>query len=118
MAHDYIFTDSKNEKAFADKLDTSKEVVVYAKLPNSFFIPTPVGRYNTDWAIAFKEGSVKHIYFIAETKGSMSSMELRKVEEIKIECAKKFFSKISTNSVKYHEVDSYDTLMDIVRGGG
>lgn len=114
--YDYIFTDSKNEKAFADKLDTSKEVVVYAKLPNSFFIPTPVGHYNPDWAIAFKEGSVKHIYFIAETKGSMSSMELRKVEEIKIECAKKFFSKISTNNVKYHEVDSYDTLMDIVRG--
>ncbi len=114
--YDYIFTDSKNEKIFADKLDTSKEVVVYAKLPNSFFIPTPVGHYNPDWAIAFKEGTVKHIYFIAETKGSMSSMELRKIEEIKIECAKKFFSKISTDNVKYHEVDNYDTLMDIVRG--
>lgn len=71
-----MFTDSKNERTFVAELDTSAEVVVYAKLPKGFFIPTPVGNYNPDWAIAFHEGTVKHIYFIAETKGSMSSMEL------------------------------------------
>src|SRR5699024_8996577 len=74
--YDYVFTDSKNEKTFVDELDTSNEVVVYAKLPGGFFIPTPVGNYNPDWAIAFHEGKVKHIYFIAETKGSMSSLDL------------------------------------------
>jgi type III restriction enzyme len=75
-----VFTDSTIERGFVNELDTSEEVVVYAKLPNGFSIPTPVGDYNPDWAISFKEGTVKHINFIAETKGSMSSMDLRKIE--------------------------------------
>ena len=97
------------------ELDTSVEVVVYAKLPRSFTIPTPVGNYNPDWAIAFQEGTVKHVYFIAETKGSMSSMELRKIEECKIDCARKFFKKITSDQVKYDVVDSYGKLMQLVK---
>jgi type III restriction enzyme len=112
--YDYVATDSKVEKEFARELDTAAEVVVYAKLPKSFFIPTPVGHYNPDWAIAFEEGKVKHIYFVAETKGSMSTMELRKIEEIKIECAKKFFDKITTSRVTYDVVDSFESLMQKV----
>lgn len=112
--YDYVFTDSKNEQTFVQELDTSTEVVVYAKLPKSFFIPTPVGNYNPDWAIAFQEGKVKHVYFIAETKGSMSSMELRKIEECKIDCARKFFTKITSEQVKYDVVDSYGKLMELV----
>ena len=113
--YDYVFTDSKIEKNFVAELDKSVEVVVYAKLPRSFFIPTPVGNYNPDWAIAFKEGSVKHVYFVAETKGSMSSMELRKIEQSKIECARKFFSGITSQQVKYDVVDSYGKLMELVK---
>ena len=113
--YDYVFTDSKVEKEFATKLDTATEVVVYAKLPNSFFIPTPVGNYNPDWAIVFEEGSVKHVYFIAETKGSMSSMNLKKIEEVKIECARKFFFEISSNQVKYEYVKSYEYLLGLVK---
>lgn len=113
--YDYVFTDSKVEREFVKALDTSEEVVVYAKLPRGFFIPTPVGEYNPDWAISFKEGTVKHIYFIAETKGSMSSMELRAIEKSKIECARKFFSKITSDQVKYDVVDSYGKLMDLVK---
>lgn len=112
--YDYVFTDSQNERDFVTELDTSKEVVVYAKLPRGFFIPTPVGNYNPDWAIAFKEGMVKHIYFVAETKGSMSTMELRKIEECKISCARKFFAGITTEQVKYDVVSDYGKLMDIV----
>jgi type III restriction enzyme len=113
--YDYVFTDSKSESNFVKELDTSSEVVVYAKLPRGFFIPTPVGNYNPDWAIAFKEGSVKHVYFIAETKGSMSSMELREIEKSKIECARKFFTKITSDHVKYDVVDSYGKLMELVK---
>ena len=112
--YDYVFTDSQNERNFVRELDASTEVVVYAKLPKGFFIPTPVGNYNPDWAIAFQEGKVKHVYFVAETKGSMSSMDLRKIEESKIECARKFFTKITSDQVKYDVVDSYGTLMDLV----
>jgi len=113
--YDYVFTDSKNERTFVTALDKSAEVVVYAKLPRGFFIPTPVGNYNPDWAIAFKDGLVKHIYFVAETKGSMSSMELRKIEECKIDCARKFFTGITTYQVKYDVVSDYATLMNIVK---
>jgi type III restriction enzyme len=120
--YDYVITDSKVEREFVKELDTSSEVVVYAKLPRGFLIPTPVGDYNPDWAISFKEGSVKHIYFVAETKGSMSSMELRAIEQTKIECARKFFAevnrKIDPEHVKYDVVTSYGKLMEIVGMGG
>lgn len=116
--YDYVITDSKNERTFVRELDTSAEVVVYAKLPRGFLIPTPVGDYNPDWAISFTEGKVKYIYFVAETKGSMSSMELREIEKKKIECARKFFDKINVkiekDKVKYDVVDSYGKLMDVV----
>jgi type III restriction enzyme len=112
--YDYVFWDSANEKDFVEQLDKSAEVVVYSKLPKGFYIPTPVGHYNPDWAIAFKEGVVQHVYFIAETKGAMSTMELREIEECKIKCARRFFKGITSDQVKYDVVDSYGKLMDIV----
>lgn len=112
--YDHIVYDSKNEKDFATRLDKCNEVAVYVKLPSGFYINTPVGKYNPDWAIAFHEGKVKHIYFVAETKGDLSSMQLRKVEELKIHCAREHFKKISSDSVKYQVVDSYDALFNEV----
>lgn len=115
---DYVFTDGSAdksiEKKFAEDLDSSEEVCVYAKLPKTFRIPTPVGNYSPDWAIAFYEGKVKHIFFIAETKGTMKSLELRPIEQAKISCAKKLFNEISTSKVKYHDVDSYQSLLNIM----
>lgn len=115
---DYVFTDGTAEKSierkFAEDLDVAKEVCVYAKLPRTFQIPTPVGNYSPDWAIAFYEGTVKHIFFVAETKGSMSSLELRPIEKAKIDCAKKLFNGISTSKVRYHEVDSYQKLLEVM----
>lgn len=120
--YDYAITDSKTERQFVTELDTSEEVVVYAKLPNGFLIPTPIGDYNPDWAISFKQGSVKHIYFVAETKGSMSSMQLREVEKSKIKCAKKYFEeinkRIAEDNVKYDVVTDYGKLMDVVGVAG
>lgn len=91
------------------------QLAVYAKLPKGFHIPTPVGNYSPDWAIAFEKDKVKHIYFIAETKGSMSSMELREIEKNKIACAEKLFEQLSNSGVKYGKIDSYDTLMSLVK---
>ena len=118
--YEHIATDSTIERNFAEELDASNEVVVYAKLPRGFYIPTPLGEegYNPDWAISFKSGTVKHIYFVAETKGSMSTMQLRKIEEKKIDCAKKFFDslnlKIGSEKIKYDVVTSFSKLMEIV----
>ena len=115
--YDHIVYDSSNERDFATDLDTNKDVAVYVKLPDGFYISTPVGHYNPDWAIAFYEGSVKHIYFVAETKGSMSSLQLRRIEQTKIDCAKAHFKAISTISEKnvvYDVVDSYHVLLNKV----
>jgi type III restriction enzyme len=112
---DYVFTDSKVERNFVEELDASAEVVVYAKLPRGFYIPTPVGDYNPDWAIAFENDKVKHVYFVAETKGSLSSLELRDIEKRKMDCARKFFAKITTGQVKYDMVTSYGHLMSVVQ---
>lgn len=112
--YDHIVYDSTNERDFAEQLDTNTDVAVYVKLPDGFYISTPVGRYNPDWAIAFYEGKVKHIYFVAETKGSMSSMQLRLVEESKIHCAREHFKAISSENVVYDVVDSYQALLDKV----
>ena len=115
---DYAMIDSDIERQFVSELDTSNDVVVYAKLPRGFLIPTPVGDYNPDWAIAFVEGQYKHIYFVAETKGTLSSMKLRPAEKTKIDCARKFFKAIdkdeSPNNVRYEMVDSYSALVDLI----
>ena len=117
---DYVFTDGyardgqSVERKFAQDMDLAEEVCVYAKLPKGFAIPTPVGNYSPDWAIAFNKGAVKHIFFIAETKGSMDSMNLKPIEQAKISCAKKLFNKLSTEDVVYHEVKDYQTLLSII----
>lgn len=114
---DYVFPDSDGEAAFAQALETADEVEVYAKLPRTFAIPTPVGNYAPDWAIAFKQGAVQHVYFVAETKGTLDTLELRGVEEAKIACAKKLFNEANTSDVRYHEVTSYGDLLALVNGG-
>lgn len=115
---DYVFTDGiaeeSVERRFVKDLDTADEVCVYAKLPKGFHIPTPVGNYSPDWAIAFYEGKVKHIFFVAETKGTMDSLQLKPIEQAKISCAKKLFNEMSTSKVKYHDVDSYQNLLNLM----
>ena len=118
---DYVTTDSKVEETFAKELDAAKEVLVYAKLPDNFKIPTPFGSYNPDWAIAFDTALVKEIYFIAETKGSILSEDLKLKERNKIESAKRFFETLNAQSlgndkVQYKVVSNIDELMRIVLG--
>ncbi len=115
---DYVFTDGTAddsiERVFAKDLDEADEVCVYAKLPKGFHIPTPVGNYSPDWAIAFNEGTVKHIFFVAETKGTMDSLNLRPIEQAKISCAEKLFNELSTESVRYKAVDNYQHLLQVM----
>ena len=113
--YDYLTSDSKIESDFAKALENSTEVVVYAKLPKSFYISTPVANYSPDWAIVFDKDKVRHIYFVTETKGSDSDMDLREIEKLKIHCATEHFKEISGHEVKFKKVSSYEKLMDIVQ---
>ena len=113
--YDYLTSDSKIESDFAKALENSTEVVVYAKLPKSFYISTPVANYSPDWAIVFDKEKVRHIYFVAESKGSDSDMDLREIEKLKIHCATEHFKEISGNEVKFEKVSSYDKLLEIVQ---
>lgn len=116
--YDLVIIDSKGtEMQFAQQLENNTDVEVYTKLPRGFYINTPLGQYNPDWAIVFKEGSVKHVYFVAETKGSMRDVDLRETEKSKIECARRHFASLSLSNVKYDVVHSYQDLYNIVRGG-
>lgn len=113
--YDFLATDSKIESDFAKALENSTEVVVYAKLPKTFKVSTPVANYNPDWAIVFDKDKVRHIYFVAETKGSDSDMDLREIEKLKLHCATKHFEEISGAEVKFEKVSSYEKLMNIVQ---
>ncbi|PGH37360.1 MAG: restriction endonuclease subunit R, partial [Candidatus Nephrothrix sp. EaCA] len=113
--YDYAITDSDVEQIFVKELDVCAEVVVYAKLPRGFHIPTPVGNYTPDWAISFKEGMVKHVYFVAETKGDVSSMVLNKIEETKTKCARRFFEGFDSANVEYGVVSNFGELMGLVK---
>ena len=114
--YDYVIYDSSNERKFADALERhTKDVEVYVKLPKGFYISTPVGKYSPDWAIAFYDDKVKHIYFVAETKGDMSSLQMRNIETAKEHCAREHFRAISGENVKYGVVDSYEKLLEVVQ---
>ncbi|MDE5877712.1 MAG: restriction endonuclease subunit R [Muribaculaceae bacterium] len=112
----YVAYDSDREKKFAQRLEGATEVLIFAKLPRKLKIPTPVGYYAPDWAIVFEEGTVRHVFFVAETKGSLDKMELRGVELAKTECAKRLFNSISTNTTRYGVVDKFENLHDIING--
>ena len=113
--YDFIETDSKEEKKFVHAMDKTVEIIVYAKLPRSFSIPTPVGNFSPDWAIVFDKDKVRHIYFVVETKGTMSGLELREIEKLKIHCASEHYKAISGHEVIFGQAKNYDTLMEIVR---
>ena len=109
--YDRVPCDSKTEQTFAESLDSAEDVSLFVKLPGGYKIDTPVGSYNPDWAIAFAQGSVKHVYLIAETKGSTSQLQLKPIELIKAACARKHFATVSGGSVSYEVVDDYAALM-------
>ena len=112
--YDYLVFDSTIEKKFAEELESDREVIIYVKLPSGFYIPTPVGKYNPDWAIVFRKDDVKNIYFIAETKGSRDSIQLRDIEKSKIHCAREHFKSISNDSIRYDVVSSYNELLKMI----
>ena len=110
---DWVFTDGyakdgkSVERKFAEALESADEVAVYAKLPKGFAIPTPVGNYSPDWAIAFKKGKTCHIFFIAETKGSLDTMQLRPIEQAKISWQNDTFNRARRNcrmKIKYPSI--------------
>ena len=115
-----VFTNDKavfrqSEATFAKQLEDAAEVVIYAKLPKSFYITTPVANFTPDWAIVFDKEKVRHIYFVAETKGSDSDLELREIEKLKIHCATQHFKEISAQEVKFAKINSYDKLLEIIQ---
>lgn len=116
---DYVFVDgnAKNgnsiEMNFAKQLEAQKDVKVYAKLPSKFYIPTPMGKYTPDWAIVFENDKSREIYFIAETKGSLDSLELRAVEQGKINCAKSLYNK-EGSKLHYEQVTKFDDLYNSI----
>lgn len=114
--YDYVSSDSKIEKEFAKSLESDASVIVYAKLPRSFKIPTPIENYSPDWAIVLDKDNTRHIYFIAETKGSNEEKDLREIEKLKIHCAREHFKAIAGTDIKFGVVKDFEKLSEIVGG--
>ena len=110
--YDYLTTDSTIEANFAQELEAQNEVIVYAKLPKSFFVPTPVANYSPDWAIVIDKDTERHVYFVAETKGSDSDQDLREIERLKIHCAERHFQAIGEKKVIFKKVATYASLRE------
>lgn len=111
-----VLCDSKTEKDFMNGLENNEAIEVYAKLPKGFKIPTPVGNYSPDWAFVVdkEKGKIKDIYFVAETKGTMSSMNLKPIETSKINCAEKLFDQCFSKSVKYYKTNNFKNLWNLI----
>jgi type III restriction enzyme len=93
-SHIVIDSGSRPEWRFAEACEDNDDVLFYIKLPRWFVIDTPVGRYNPDWALAYRNDNV--LYFVAETKGIGTDDDpghalLRLVERLKVECGKRHF---------------------------
>lgn len=106
--YNYIEFDSDIEKKFATDCDANENIEFYIKLPNWFKINTPIGTYNPDWALIYKNEN--KIYFVAETKGNSNDLELRKKEEIKIECGKAHFKEF--DDVEFKKIKNLSDLIN------
>lgn len=87
--------ENSNEVVFTKEFLKNPNIKLFVKLPNKFFIPTPIGNYNPDWGYIKEEKNPmtkqieKTLYFIGETKTTKEELELRGSEYFKIECGLK-----------------------------
>lgn len=93
--YEHVVYDSTTERDFADALEKNEDVVLYAKLPGWFKVPTPLGSYNPDWAVLLQKDGIKRLYFVVETKSSLFTDDLRNKESAKIECGKAHFKALA-----------------------
>ena len=103
--YEYVVYDSKVESTMATKFEESENIPVYAKLPNWFKIDTPLGTYNPDWAILYKDEYEERLFFVVESKGSSSLLDLRPKEAAKIKCGKKHFKSLGSNMIVAKDMD-------------
>jgi len=103
----FIPLDSNIETNFAKECETREDIEFYFKLPFWFTINTPIGKYNPDWALVFK--NEKKIYFVAETKSTTDLSKIRKEEHLKIKCGEAHFKEF--NDVKYKHVTKVEELL-------
>ena len=108
--YDYIVYDSSSiERPFAVALDNDPDVKMFFKIPDRFKIETPIGSYNPDWAVYLTKNGEEKLYFVLETKGSTSFMDLRTREQLKIHCGKKHFEALD-NGIELQVATNWNKL--------
>lgn len=105
--YNYVEFDSNVEKQFAEDCESNENIEFYMKLPKWFKIETPVGEYNPDWALIYKDE--KKLYFIAETKGNTDEDQLRVSESMKIKYGEKHFE--TFEDIEFKKVESIKDLI-------
>lgn len=114
--YEHVVYDSATERDFADALEKDEDVVLYAKLPGWFKVPTPLGSYNPDWAVLINKDGARRLYFVVETKSSLFTDDLRNKESAKIECGKAHFKALAVgeNPARYLVARSLSDLQKLV----
>ena len=112
FSHIVIDSNSGPERRFAEDCEDNDDVLFYIKLPRWFFIETPVGKYNPDWALAYRND--RNLYFVAETKYQGTATDpghalLRPIEQMKIECGRRHFSNFE--EVQFRVVNELKELL-------
>jgi type III restriction enzyme len=113
--YEHVICDSDTERSFAEQLEKSNAVKVYAKLPGWFKVPTPLGTYNPDWAVLIDRDGTERLYFVVETKSSLFSGDLRDKESDKIRCGKAHFQalRVGENPATYQVARSLDDVLAV-----
>ena len=104
--YDKVIYDSETEKVFAERMEKDEDVKLYAKLPATFLIETPIGNYNPDWAVLIEKDGVEKLYFVIETKGTVDEDQLRFTEGGKITCGRKHFEALQSDII-YEVANDY-----------
>ena len=111
--HKHVIYDSTTERDFAEALEKNEGVVLYAKLPSWFKVPTPLGPYNPDWAILFDQDGAQRLYFVVETKSSLLTDDLRSKEDAKMLCGEAHFAALRTeeNPARFVRATSFGDVL-------
>lgn len=113
---DAVSAASEVERRFILQLDAHAAVQVFAKLPDSFTIPTPLGEYHPDWMVLLRAGNARQRFFVLDTQTALAASRPRHSALAKLDCVRKFFEQLhgshSSMTIQFELVATFEELLE------